>query len=109
MHNCTQEELGFVEGKEDEAKFYKIHKTFERDAKFYSPKLQCLDDKIELQGNFNTDKARVLKVVFDKCDNSTIVPKNTCHSDEEIYKWLKAKYIFIVYNQMRFQTKHFDQ
>ncbi len=56
----------------------------------------CIDKKIELQGDYNSAKARVLKLTFEKCDSSII--ENECYSDEVIQAWLVRKFIIVLQN-----------
>ena len=50
---------------------------------------------IEIQGDYNSPKARHLKLMFERCDSKL---RDTCHSDEEITNWLKRKFILIYEN-----------
>ena len=106
FHRCTPEELGVVEGKEDESSFYPIHANSFGDVKYYAKKFFCFDDDIEIQGDYNSARARLLKMSFEVCDKT--VPENDCASDEEIAGWLRRKFIVILQNQVRFQTSEYD-
>jgi len=64
------------------SKFYPPHSSTEKDLAFYKKKLQCFDyegmaqredivQSLEIQGDFNSPKARTLKLMFEKCDNAT--------------------------------------
>ena len=88
-------------------RFYKVHENSERDLKYYRKKFWCIDyekmvaenklpHNIEVQGDYNSDKARHLKIMFEKCDNSTF--EGTCKSEEEISQWLVRKFIVILEN-----------
>ena len=88
-------------------RFYKVHENSERDLKYYRKKFWCIDyekmiaeDKlprnIEVQGDYNSDKARHLKIMFEKCDNNTF--EGTCKTEEEISQWLVRKFIVILEN-----------
>ena len=69
---CTEAELG-INGKSDpDSLFYKPHKNTESHLEVYHKKLKCLDlDKVEIQGDYNSAKARSFTVLFVKCDSST--------------------------------------
>ena len=54
------------------------------------PILQCTRNSISLQGNFNTARARVLEMYFERCDSKV---RRTCKSNSEVKEWLKDKYI----------------
>ena len=60
---------------------------------FYSKKLKCLSKDVELYGDYNSDKARVLKLTYERCNNSTIEAGSTCHTDEEITNFIRRKFI----------------
>ena len=45
--------------------------------------------------------------MFDKCNEPANSPIK-CKSDADIVKWLKRKFILIVYNQRRFRLEKFD-
>ena len=64
---------------------------------------------MELQGDYNSNKAQVLKLVFEKCNNETIEGNVTCASDEEITVWLRRKFIIVLQNQVRFQTFEYNE
>ena len=46
-------------------------------------------------------------IVFDKCNEPVDSPIK-CKSDTEIEKWLKRKFILVVYNQRRFRLEKFN-
>ena len=41
----------------------------------------CFDDQIKIKGDYNSEKAQRLQIVFERCNNDTIVPTNSCHTD----------------------------
>ena len=49
-------------------------------------KLQCIDDQIELHGDFNTATAKLLFLAFVSCDKTK---RKTCKSEKEVKEWLK--------------------
>jgi len=65
-------------------------------------------DKITIQGDYNSPKARQFVILFEKCDNSTYVGPGVCKSEEQIKGWLARKFILINFNQMRFETREFS-
>ena len=73
-----------------------MHQNSYDDTKFYAKKFKCFDNDIEIYGDYNSAKAKVLKIGFEKCNNNTIEPKNTCHSEEEIVNFLRRKFIMVV-------------
>ena len=98
MHNCTREELGLEENLEQKSRFYPIHQNEVGYTDLYSKKLKCFDEDIEIYGDYNSIKARILKLTFEKCDNETIAEGMTCHSNEEITNFMRRKFIFVLYN-----------
>ena len=68
----------------------------------------CTDEKMDLHGDFDSEKGKILQIVYEKCNNETISPKGTCHSSENITDFLRGRYIIIYQNQVRFQTREFD-
>ena len=92
---CTKAELHIdPEVTHESSPFYKSHPSYEKDLEFLHRKLKCLDvDKIEVQGDYNSPKARSLVFRFEKCTNSA-----SCKSDAEIQAWLKRKFIVVYYN-----------
>ena len=69
----------------------------------------CLDEQLEIHGDYNSLEAQIINVYYERCNNQTIVPMNTCHSDEEITEFLKRKFIIMLNNQERFQAHKFDE
>ena len=67
--------------------------------KTYGPKMKCLvDPNMDYFGNFDTDKAQNLMIVFEICDKT----KRTCKTDTEITEWLRFKYIVTLENERKF-------
>ena len=52
--------------------------------------------------------AKVLKIVFEKCNNDTIA-EGVCKSDQEIKEFLRRKFIMTLNNQIRFNTMEYDE
>ena len=71
LHRCSQRELHLEEESEDAesaatSRFFPIHQNSLKDVKLYQKKLWCLDQDVVLQGDYNSDKAKVLKLSFEK-------------------------------------------
>ena len=72
---------------------------------FYRKKFWCFDaermeeeynpPQIEIQGDYNSNKARHLKIMFEKCDPE-LNPEGFCKTESEINTWLKRKFIIIL-------------
>ena len=76
---------------------------------FYYKKLKCIDEThIEVQGDYNSYKAREFVILFTKCDNSTYTGPGFCKPEHEIIEWLRRKFIFVVMNTQRFSTSEFS-
>ena len=63
-------------------------------------------DSIEVQGDYNSPRARTLTFFLEKCDPEKYT-NGKCKSDEEITKWLQRKFVVVYYNQMRFNTRDY--
>ena len=106
-HPCTEEEKG-VDNRDGNPRFYPIHPNSLNDTRFYGGKLDCLDDKIELQGDYNSYKTSALQIVFEKCNNATISPRDSCYSEQNITDFLRRKFIIVYQNQIRFNAQQYD-
>ena len=62
-------------------------------------KLTCIDEDVVLYGDFNTAKARLLFLSFEKCDRTK---RKTCKSDSVVQEWLKKQYLVLAYNSYNF-------
>ena len=67
---------------------YPTNPLSEKDLQIYGPKLKCLDlehpdapESLEIFGNFNTEKASNLMIVFERCDIR--VEESECAGDED--------------------------
>ena len=69
----------------------------------------CFDDQIKIKGDYNSEKAQRLQIVFERCNNETIVPKNSCHTDKNITAFLRRKFIFVVQNVIRFKSSEYGE
>ena len=72
--------------------------------KKYANKLKCLEEDIEIYGNYDTSVFANLMIVFEKCDRTI----RTCKSEAAITEWLEYKYIFTVTNSKKFVQHEFD-
>ena len=54
--------------------------------------LMCLDEKIAINGSYETDRGSTLMVVFEKCDKE----KRKCKDNKVIDEWLKLRYIVVL-------------
>ena len=65
-----------------------------------------MPSRLELQGDFNSEKGRTLKLTFEKCDRNVL--GEYCHTEEEIAEWLQRKFIVILENQARFLNEDYE-
>ena len=79
-HPCTEEELGLTGSN---PAFWPLHEKSAGDVKLRQKKFKCTDERIEIYGDYNSDKARRLEIQFEKCDNKTR-EGGTCKSEAEI-------------------------
>lgn len=66
----------------------------------------CIDEDVELYGDFNTANARILFLGFVKCDKTK---RKTCKSDKEVNEWLKSQYLIVAYNKYSFIADGFKE
>ena len=69
------------------------------DVKSYSKAFKCLDNPEEhllMKGNYDTEMAANLMIVFDICNDATSSVK--CKPQEEIDEFLKFKYLIGLWN-----------
>ena len=105
---CTKAELHVQNQTSEDSKFFKPQDTFRKDLEKYYKKLNCLDqDKVEVQGDYNTPSTRQFTLLFQRCDNSTF--DNACKSEEEITRWMMRKFIIVYMNNERFSTRDYSE
>ena len=94
-HPCSHEELGLTG---DHSKFMPIHETATAYVILFKNKFMCLEQKdLEIYGNFNAKKAKILRAYLDRCHD-----KEYCKTEKEIDKYMEDKYLLILRNQIRF-------
>ena len=77
--------------------FYDIHQNSVNDTKFFWKKLDCLDEPLEIQGDYNSYKGKIFKIVFEKCVNFTF-EGIICKPEHEIQQFLRRKFITTLHN-----------
>ena len=91
---CTQEDFNYSDAQNEESKFYPVETQAEKSLKKIGTKMKCITgDKLELFGNFNSEKTKNLRIIFEKCDPEV---RDDCKSDEEIDEWMFSKYIIVL-------------
>ena len=68
IRQCKPEELGIVKGEEYKSLFYPDHKNSLRTLEYYHKKFMCTDENIQLRGDYNSDAAKIFKILLEKCD-----------------------------------------
>ena len=78
---CTKEELGLSEPySEEKARFFPAHQNSKDLIRINHKKLYCIDDFVDIHGNYNSVDASHLQLQFEKCDPK----KRQCKSEKEI-------------------------
>ena len=93
-HPCSEQELGLT-AQTNEGDFWKVNERSRRDVENFKPKFKCIDQDIQIQGDYNSDVAQRLEIQFVKCSNKTV---GGCKSDAEIMAWLRRKFIITLTN-----------
>ena len=99
-----EKDLNDVSGSKTDNGFFPLSPQSESDIRKYGHKLKCVKEPYELFGNFNSDAASTLMVVFERCDPAV----QTCKPEAEIDKWMQFKYIITLENEKKFQTHVLD-
>lgn len=64
--------------------------------------MKCIDEPFSVYGDFSTNIASQLMVVFEKCDPAL----RQCEDEDVITKWMEFKYMIIMENEEEYmQTK----
>ena len=98
---CMKTDYFGASGKGDlhDAVFLPFRSKEQRQFEAYNPKLLCpknLNDVV-LKGNYDTDAAINLMIVFEKCDPIQREKKGLkCKSEEQITEWMEFKYIIVL-------------
>ena len=91
-HACSEEELGLAPGR-DKA-YYKIFEESREVVSLWQKKFKCVKpEELEIWGDFDSEEAQEIQISFKMCTG-----RLDCHSEADIRKWLKGKYIAFVYH-----------
>ena len=103
---CIEEDFGLHEdlGHVHETLFYPAGPTKRDEMKRKLGSLQCIDEPVEMIGNWNTGVAQVIEVYFEICDPTL---RTTCKPEAEVREWLKEHYILFAYNKTLFNGEKF--
>ena len=86
--------------------FYDTNPSSMQDLVNHWRKLKCIQDpqQLTLFGNYDTEQAANLMIVFELCN-----PKlRKCKTEDQIREWLQRKYIVTLQNNKRFVQHEFD-
>ena len=70
-------------------------------------KLQCIDDDLEIMGDYNSYSVQHLAIQWVACDIEAEPDK--CRSMPEIKEFMKRKFILTLENSSRFQLNEYNQ
>ena len=101
---CTEEEIG-VDHAEGGTKFWPLHFNQAHDHTSIEKKLQCIEENIEISGNFNSAVTQSLAIQFVACDSTV---RSDCKTNEEIHRYMARKFIVTLENHSRFNIKDYD-
>ena len=87
-----------------EPKFYKPDQFNLKWFKTYSQKMWCLDDPLDIQGNYDTIAARTPSISLVKCDREK---RTTCKSDKEIDDFVRGKFLITIENSWKFHQDEY--
>ena len=99
---CRYSDFGYdLDEANPNQKFYDppLEKEVEFKTVIDSEVLMCIDEEIELYGDFNTANAKVLLLNFVKCDTTK---RTTCKSEQEVKKWLTTQFLLFSFNKITF-------
>lgn len=79
--------------------------------KQYGKKMKCLDnEKIKLQGDYDSTKARQFCIAFEACDpDERAKTGKTCKSEDEIKNWMKGKFVVNIENTWTFRQEEYGR
>lgn len=70
----------------------------------YQKKFKCIgEEDLYTKGDWNADRASLMNVQLIKCNKETH-PELECKSEDQITKFLRDKFIILLYNQVRFDS-----
>jgi len=106
LRKCTLDDFGLADSYNPTQKFFNVTSTKRDEFKRVLHSLYCLDEDVELQGDWNSAEASMLTFTYEQCNPEV---RKTCKSDEEIKKWLKKRYMLFAYNKQVFIDDGFDE
>ena len=67
--------------------------------------MRCIDEPLEIQGDWDTATSKVLLLLFERCDPTV---RKTCKSDADLMDFMKKKHFIFSYNKLTFLEEEFD-
>ena len=103
---CTEQDFNDVDdSNSDVSNFYPLNKVSKPDLDSYGAgKMRCIKnlDDLKMWGNFDSNTASNLMIVFEKCDIGKRPPGAKCKGEREIEEWMQFKYIATLENEAKF-------
>ena len=87
--------------------FFPIRQSQVSNVKIYTPKMKCLDETVRLHGDFDSDRAQTLEIVFERCSKDE---NPNCEEDDDVVKnWLKGKHVIAIENNWVYRNNIYNQ
>ena len=110
---CESSDFNDVEGtSSDVSPFYPLKPQSKTDLGTYGVgKMRCLadSDQLKMWGDYDTENASNLMIVFEKCDIGKRASGQKCKSEQEIASWMEYKYIVMLENEKKFVQHKFGK
>ena len=102
---CTDADFNNADENNTQSKFYPLISQYEKLFNAYKKNIKCMDEELEIYGEYNSEEAKNLLITIEKCDRAQ---RNDCKSDKEIDDWLTFKYIGVIENSKKLISHKFD-
>ena len=76
---CTDVDLNNADGTSGESKFYPLSSQYQESFNTIKKSMKCLDEEVEIYGDYNSDRAKHLVIAVEKCDRAL---RNDCKGDK---------------------------
>lgn len=105
---CNENDFNWGDGRpsDESSKFYPLTDQALVDVPIFGHLFKCLDEDVEMFGNFDAAAASNLVVGFMLCDPESGLQ---CKNSTEVSEWLSDKYIVTVENEQKFIQQEFDE